>query len=62
MVKHEKLKTAFPKGKKNKKRRRREMQDFCAAFGSVVLEKKVDLEELTGKLDKLLNNEAHKNK
>ena len=62
MVKHEKLKTAFPKGKKNKKRRRREMQDFCEAFGSVVLEKKVDVEELTGRLDNLLNNEAHKNK
>ena len=62
MVKNKKVEKVFPKGKKNKKRRRREMQDFCAAFNSVILEPNVDVDDLAVSLDKLLNNEAHKNK
>ena len=56
--KHEKLKTVFPKGKKNKKRRRREMQDFCNLFKNMTpvgkgIEKK-DIDILTKEFDKCL--------
>lgn len=58
MVKHEKLENILPKGRKNKRRRKRQMFDFCNLFKNMSssekgIEKK-DIDILTKEFDKCL--------